>query len=368
MWAGTPPVSETNAVPFAQSPNSWVSAFDATTGLHIISFRPDINSSGSGLWAIQDDGNGCLWLGGALISTNNVTQYAMTRLCDTSSFDFVRPSTPGAAQVTNIGVDSVDLVWGASTDAVGVEGYRIYDSTTNAVLLDALTESGTIIELAPGTYTVYVKAYDAAGNISWRSGFTTFTVTGIPVDTERPSTPGSPSIVSNVNGTVVLDWTPSTDNIGVAGYTLYDSATNAVVSTSATASLTLTGLADGTYSYYLKAFDAAGNTSWKSGNRSVTVVNTPAPDIEAPTAPSDLTAITIGVDSVDLEWLASTDNVAVAGYQIVDPLTDTVLLDVVSVSGTITGLAPGSYDFVVRAYDAAGNVSVASAVLTVVIV
>ncbi|MEZ5375594.1 MAG: hypothetical protein R2733_03720 [Acidimicrobiales bacterium] len=464
MWAGTPPVGETNAVPFAQSPNSWVSAFDATTGLHIISFRPDINSSGSGLWAIQDDGNGCLWLGGALISTNNVTQYAMTRLCDTSSFDFVRPSTPGAAQVTNIGVDSVDLVWGASTDAVGVEGYRIYDSTTNAVLLDALTESGTIIELAPGTYTVYVKAYDAAGNISWRSGFTTFTVTGIPVDTERPSTPGSPSIVSNVNGTVVLDWTPSTDNIGVAGYTLYDSATNAVVSTSATASLTLTGLADGTYSYYLKAFDeagniswrsgsrsvtvvtgpppdtqrptvpgapnvvsniddtveldwtpstdnvgvagytlydaatnavvatspsetltltgltdgtysyylkafdAAGNTSWKSGNRSVTVVNTPAPDIEAPTAPSDLTAITIGVDSVDLEWLASTDNVAVAGYQIVDPLTDTVLLDVVSVSGTITGLAPGSYDFVVRAYDAAGNVSVASAVLTVVIV
>ncbi len=367
IWAGTPPAGQSNAVPFAEAPNSWMSAFDATTGLHITSFRPDVDSTGSGVWAIEEDGNGCLWFGGALVATDNVAQHAMTRLCDTSSFDFVRPSTPGAATVLDIGVDSVDLAWGASTDAVGVEGYRVFDSSTNEILLDALTESGTITGLAPATYTVYVKAYDAAGNQSWRSGFTSFTVTGIPVDTERPSVPSAPTVVSNAAGSVGFEWTASTDNVGVTGYNLYDSSTNTIVATSSTAAVTVSGLADGTYTYYLRAFDAAGNLSWRSGNRSVTVVTGPPPDTTRPSVPGQPVADTIGATSIDLSWAGSTDNVAVVGYRIYDSATNAVVLDVPTPAGTVTVAGPGSYGFYAKAYDAAGNTSWRSGIVTVVV-
>src|SRR5205814_339946 len=75
-----------------------------------------------------------------------------------------------------------------------------------------------------------------------------------------------------------------------------------------------TGLSAGTtYSYQVKARDAAGNWSPYSGIASAT---TPTPDTQPPTAPTNLAAIAASTGQINLAWTASTDDVGVTGYQV----------------------------------------------------
>ena len=88
-----------------------------------------------------------------------------------------------------------------------------------------------------------------------------------------------------------------------------------------------------------------------------TVVITGAtPDTEAPTAPTNLQASNITETSVDLSWTASTDNVAVTGYDI---YRDGALIgSSTNTSYAVSGLSPlTDYTFQVKAKDAAGNIS-----------
>ncbi len=99
---------------------------------------------------------------------------------------------------------------------------------------------------------------------------------------------------------------------------------------------------------------------------SVKTVIGPFPDTEAPTAPANLRATAKTDSTVTLAWDAATDNEAVAGYEV---FRDSVLVStslVTATSYTVTGLkASTTYTFTVRARDQAGNVSPASAPLSV---
>jgi chitinase len=82
-------------------------------------------------------------------------------------------------------------------------------------------------------------------------------------------------------------------------------------------------------------------------------------DTAAPSAPSNLRSTGVTSSSVSLAWNASTDNVAVTGYDVYrgSTLADTVT----GTSATVSGLsASTAYTFTVRAKDAAGNMSAAS--------
>ena len=83
-------------------------------------------------------------------------------------------------------------------------------------------------------------------------------------------------------------------------------------------------------------------------------------DSEAPSAPGNLTVTGVTSTSVALSWTASTDNVAVSGYDVyVDNVFQT---SVTSTSAAISGLAPSTtYMVYVVARDAAGNKSNSSA-------
>ncbi|OPH59928.1 hypothetical protein BC351_18550 [Paenibacillus ferrarius] len=89
-------------------------------------------------------------------------------------------------------------------------------------------------------------------------------------------------------------------------------------------------------------------------------------DTEAPTAPTQLTLAGKSDTSVNLNWTASTDNVGVTRYDI---YRDGLLVD--NVSGVNTaygaiGLSPNTtYRYLVKARDAAGNLSAASNELAV---
>ncbi|MDX8056726.1 glycoside hydrolase family 9 protein [Lentzea sp. BCCO 10_0798] len=83
-------------------------------------------------------------------------------------------------------------------------------------------------------------------------------------------------------------------------------------------------------------------------------------DSEPPSVPSGLTASDAGPTSVTLTWTASADNVGVAGYDVLSGTT--VTASATTTSLRVTGLTPDTpYSFSVRARDAAGNVSAASA-------
>src|SRR5207253_1135907 len=75
-----------------------------------------------------------------------------------------------------------------------------------------------------------------------------------------------------------LSWTASTDNVGVTGYLVYRNAV-LVKSLGVVTSYSDTGLAPTTsYSYTVKAFDAAGNVSAASNTATATTLaDTTAP-------------------------------------------------------------------------------------------
>ncbi|MCD9574540.1 endonuclease [Flavobacterium soyae] len=91
---------------------------------------------------------------------------------------------------------------------------------------------------------------------------------------------------------------------------------------------------------------------------------TPSGDTQAPTTPTSLASTSKTATSISLSWNASTDNVAVTGY---DVYANSVLKTTVSgVTATITGLtASTAYSIYVKAKDAAGNTSASSNTISV---
>ncbi len=91
-------------------------------------------------------------------------------------------------------------------------------------------------------------------------------------------------------------------------------------------------------------------------------------DTTPPSAPGALHATGNTDTTVALAWSASTDNVAVTGYNVQEVTggTGTVVGSTTSTAFTVSGLAASTaYTFTVTAYDAAGNVSAASNSVTV---
>ncbi|XRE43268.1 hypothetical protein ACIVBQ_001472 [Tenacibaculum discolor] len=84
-----------------------------------------------------------------------------------------------------------------------------------------------------------------------------------------------------------------------------------------------------------------------------------AADTEAPSAPTSLAASSITATTLTLNWTASTDNVAVTGYDVYQGATK--IGSSTTTSYNVTGLtASTAYTFTVKAKDAAGNISAVS--------
>lgn len=177
-------------------------------------------------------------------------------------------------------------------------------------------------------------------------------------DTSAPSVPAGLTATVASSTQINLNWAASTDNVAVTGYKIYRNSVQ--IATTTGVSYNNSGLTPATtYSYAVAAYDAAGNTSGQSSQVSATTFATSTPDTQVPTAPTGLAATPVSASQINLNWNASTDNIAVTGYQIfrngVQVATST------GVSYNNTGLtASTTYAFTVKALDAAGNVSAAS--------
>jgi len=82
-------------------------------------------------------------------------------------------------------------------------------------------------------------------------------------DATPPSTPDGLRTTGSTSNSIALSWTAATDNVGVTGYDVYQGTVLAASSTGT--STTVTGLApDTSYTFTVRARDAAGNTSQPS--------------------------------------------------------------------------------------------------------
>ncbi|WP_239123929.1 endo-1,4-beta-xylanase [Rhizocola hellebori] len=182
--------------------------------------------------------------------------------------DTTPPSTPGTLTASGITSTSVNLAWGASTDNFGVTGYNIYRDGT--LLNTVTTTSTTVTGLTASTaYQFFVRARDAAGNLSPQSNTVSVTTAPGTGDTSPPTTPGTLNSSAVTSTSVTLAWGASTDNVGVTGYNVFRN--NALLTTVTTTSTTVTGLTPATaYQFFVQARDAAGNVSANSNTVSVT--------------------------------------------------------------------------------------------------
>jgi chitodextrinase len=183
----------------------------------------------------------------------------------------------------------------------------------------------------------------------------TVNIQAAAADTTAPSAPTSLTASGTTQTTTSLSWTAATDNVAVTGYDVYQGAAVIGSTTSAT-TFAVTGLTASTaYAFTVKAKDAAGNVSAASNTANVTTL-TP-PDTTAPTASTGLTASGTTQTTTNLSWTASTDNVAVTGYDVyqgVAVIGSTTSATIFAVTGLTASTA---YAFTVKAKDAAGNVS-----------
>ena len=111
-----------------------------------------------------------------------------------------------------------------------------------------------------------------------------------------------------------------------------------------------------TYSYTVRAFDAAGNVSASSSSASATT-QAPAVDTTAPSTPAGLTAAAASSSQINLSWTAATDNVGVTGYNVYRGGLQITTLGAVTTFQNTGLTASTTYAYTVQAFDAAGNAS-----------
>ena len=188
------------------------------------------------------------------LRSGRATIVAATEPCQ----DTQPPSAPTGLASPARTETSVTLSWQASTDAGGVAGYRVYRD--GALAGSTGSTSYTVAGLTCGkSYTFGVEAYDASGNHSVSAGDDRLD-RGVLGHGRRRALRAPFVKTSATTTSIAVSWSPASDNVGVAGYSLF--VAGSAIGTTAQTSYTFSGLACGTsYALGIEAYDAAGNRS-----------------------------------------------------------------------------------------------------------
>ena len=250
----------------------------------------------------------------------------------------------------------------------------VFDNTANPWVI--ANSAGLVFDGSTTSTTVTV---DAAAAPAWPAGPTlpqaagpTLPQTGGPalpqtssaLPATAPGGSGLSAVADDVSAT--LTWPAATDNVAVAGYTIYRGQTPVATVPGDVLSYRVAGLSPALrYDFHVVAVDATGNATRRRLGATVTTTGTG--DMVAPLAPVGAGSLTVDPDGLGTtwlraEWVAATDTYGVAAYRVSaegvgggDPtVTATVAGGENSV--VLTGLLAGSgYLVSVVAVDDAGN-------------
>jgi hypothetical protein len=341
------------------------------------------------------------------VSTNTAIQVQST-LADTTA-----PSFNGATGCSNASATSLTVNWALATDNYSAQASLRYLVCITGVSNGcggaggAFTPTQTVTNvtsvafnsLSPTTtYYFVVRAEDQAGNIDTNYNI----VSGqTVVDTTPPTFAGLTSVVAAAgvlgDANLTLTWPAASDNVSSAAqiaYDIYQSTTSGGEPVTGTATysapagtlsitvpLTTPGLLPSTTYYYeVRARDAAGNRSIAPYKE---VSGTTTADHVAPTFTGGITGLTAFSDTqLTATWSTPATDDTTASSLIVyevcwnvhgsaSPCTSTFVAMGTTAAGAssytnvVKALAPStSYDVVVRAKDASGNVDTNSVSLT----
>ncbi len=237
------------------------------------------------------------------------------------------PSAPSNLVVTSSTTTSISLSWGASSDNVGVTGYTIFNSGTQAGT--AAGTSHTVGGLSPATtYSFTVRARDAAGNVSGPSNSATGT-------TQTGSGPGAPAkpIIQIVQGSpsYTVTWNKWAGISGTSwqmfenGKLIHSSSIPDAGNNVQSGSVVINGKTYGAYEYRVVLTNSSGSTasdpvSTIIGGASKIILQEADPDRQALQATvnqgvSEYTLSTLGAASPS--YAAATNNSSVVSAQIV---------------------------------------------------
>ncbi len=317
--------------------------------------------------------------------------------------DTEAPSTPVGLKATAVSANQVNLSWTASSDNIGVAGYRII---RNGILIGSVygtTYSDTGLA-ANTTYSYHVLAYDASRNSSNHSSIayaTTPAANGygnglkgeyfdnlnftnlVKVRTDENinfnwgtnapvTTMGSDEFSVRWTGQIqpLYSETYTFNTVSDDGVRLWVNGTKVIdnwtehSSTENSGSIALAAgqRYDIKYEYYEKDDNAVAKLLWSSPSQSKQIIPksqlySVEVDSQAPTTPTGLYGTVISANQINLNWTSSQDNTGVVGYKVyrngnqVGTVTS-------AANYSDTGLAANTtYWYSVAAFDAAGNSS-----------
>ena len=275
--------------------------------------------------------------------------------------DFSPPTVPSGVTALAQSPTRIVVSWTASTDASGVAGYRIHRNGGATPLATVTGSSYTDDGLdAATTYSYTVVAFDAANpsNQSAASAAASAMTLAAPaLDSTPPSVPANVVALAQSPTQILVSWAGSTDASGIGGYRVYRNGGGTEIATVATTSFTDNALAPATsYTYTVRAFDAASpsNQSAESAAVSATTFAAPIVDATPPTVPGNVMAAAQSASTILLTWVASTDASGIGGYRIFRNGAVAPLATVTTTSYLDSGLAAATaYSYTVLAFDAA---------------
>ena len=126
----------------------------------------------------------------------------------------------------------------------------------------------------PGTFNFAIHMADdngGAGIFPDDHNYTINIPAGGGVDSTPPSTPTNLQAACASASSIILNWSPSSDNVGVAGYNIYRNGGGVPIAAVGGTGFTNSGLNPSTtYTYTVTAFDAANNESGHSNEAAAT--------------------------------------------------------------------------------------------------
>jgi len=195
--------------------------------------------------------------------------------------DTTPPTVTGFTLPPTAAALTVSILAFTATDNVGVTGYIVTESATAPAAAAAGWSAAPPSSYAfgtAGTKTLYAWAKDAAGNVS-ASLSASVTVTIATPDTTPPTVTGFSIPATATRLTVTITTFTATDNVGVAGYLLTESATApaaAAAGWSPAPQSFYRFASAGGKTLYAWAKDAAGNVSTSlSASVNITLSGTP---------------------------------------------------------------------------------------------